>query len=459
MERNNSNRDFEQYVKQNADQYRMFPSEKVWKGVHNALHRRRRWYGFGLAFLFLMTGGAVTWVMHTYPVTAKTATKIPDNLQIAATDPATETPRITDIAEVLPFAPANSSDPDSDAIAMISGQQTSAPTATAQPGTLAFTDNADKIPSRVPVFNTTLLVNEADGDPASIIVRSTASEFTPVVTENKVTRISADADQLIQQTSAARLSQIPSIEDVVVSYNRPKKRINWQVFITPTISYRRLSVDKSISDDERVAVPFATLRNVNSVVTHKPDLGVQLGVNARYPVSKTINLRAGFQFNINRYDIQAYSYGGEAATIDLAGGPGQTVTTWTNLRNRGGYKQNWLKNYYLSVSLPLGAEVRVFGNKKTYVGVAGTIQPTYVVSDRAYLISTDYKNYAKVPWLIRNVNLSTGFEAFVNYGRGKTRWQVGPQVRYQLLSSFQKPYPVKENLFDFGVKIGVSVVK
>ena len=45
---NNNNRDFEQFVKQNADQYRMFPSEKVWNGIHNSLHTRRRWYGFGL---------------------------------------------------------------------------------------------------------------------------------------------------------------------------------------------------------------------------------------------------------------------------------------------------------------------------------------------------------------------------------------------------------------------------
>ena len=68
MESNFSNRDFEQYVKQNADQYRMFPSEKVWKGVNNALHTRRKWYGFWLGFLLLVTGGAVTWVMTSYPV-------------------------------------------------------------------------------------------------------------------------------------------------------------------------------------------------------------------------------------------------------------------------------------------------------------------------------------------------------------------------------------------------------
>ena len=64
MENNFNNRDFEQFVKQNADQYRMFPSEKVCKNIHHALHTRRRWYGLGLVVLFL-TAGIVTWVMLT----------------------------------------------------------------------------------------------------------------------------------------------------------------------------------------------------------------------------------------------------------------------------------------------------------------------------------------------------------------------------------------------------------
>ena len=55
MESSNNFRDFEQFVKQNADQYRMFPSEKVWRGIHTTLHTRRRWYSLGLGLLLLIT--------------------------------------------------------------------------------------------------------------------------------------------------------------------------------------------------------------------------------------------------------------------------------------------------------------------------------------------------------------------------------------------------------------------
>jgi len=189
-------------------------------------------------------------------------------------------------------------------------------------------------------------------------------------------------------------------------------------------------------------------------------VGLQIGLSGRYPITKDLKVRGGFQFNINRYDIKAYAFNGEVATIDLNGGPGNsTISTWTNYRNFNGYRSDWLKNFYFSVSAPIGAELKLFGNARTNVGVAGTLQPTYILSDKAYLISTDFKNYAEVPRLIRHVNLNTSFETFVNYTSGKTNWQVGPQVRYQILSSFQNKYPVKENLFDFGVKIGVTLNK
>ncbi|MEI9809721.1 MAG: hypothetical protein WDO16_18695 [Bacteroidota bacterium] len=146
----------------------------------------------------------------------------------------------------------------------------------------------------------------------------------------------------------------------------------------------------------------------------------------RFP--KNLKLRGGLQFNINRYDIKAFVYNGEQATINLSGN-NSSVTTWTNYRNYNGYKSDWLKNFYFSVSAPIGLEYMLFGNKKTSFGIAGTVQPTYILREKAYLISTDYKNYAKVPWLVRDLNVNTSFETFVNFtSRNNTRWQIGPQV-------------------------------
>ena len=254
-----------------------------------------------------------------------------------------------------------------------------------------------------------------------------------------------------------------TIESVLNSYKAiaKSKKISLQLYFTPTISYRKLTENKSFLRSTSSAsgtASYASLYNVNSVVTHKPDMGLELGISAGYPFTKNMKILAGLQFNINRYGIKAFTYPGEVATIALNSGT-DSVARWTNYRNFNGYNSNWLQNFYLSVSAPVGVELNLSGNNKTQFGIAGNIQPTYILSDRAYLISTDYKNYVEVPWLIRRWNVNTSIETFVGYSTGKINWKVGPQVRYQLLSSFQNKYPVKENLFDFGLKVGIMLNK
>jgi len=449
MESNFSNRDFEQFVKQNADQYRMFPSEKVWKGVNSVLHTRRKWYGLWLGVFLLLSGGAVTWVMTSYPSSDKpnkpsliihkstlpkspAAAKNIDNLFTLDKETAV-TDKVATVQEDL-IIPGFTSPISHEGQKPSEGSNDIAVSATVDN---LFIDNTLFHSQAVPAF---VLPQE-----------NWISEKSPVIIGNKLSDGSAVVPNYF------------TIENIVNAYQYKKipKKISWQLFVTPTVSYRKLSMNKSFDNPSSSNYPFAYLSDVNSVVTHKPDLGVQVGISGRYPISKTVNLRGGFQFNINRYDIKAYAFNGEFVTIDLNGGTGNnnTISTWTNYRNYNGYRSDWLKNFYFSFSLPVGAELKLFGNDKTNVGVAGTLQPTYMLSDEAYLISTDYKNYAEVPRLIRHVNLNTSFETFVNYTSGNTKWQIGPQVRYQLLSSFQNKYPVKENLFDFGVKIGVTLSK
>ncbi|TMI72460.1 MAG: hypothetical protein E6H09_09830 [Bacteroidetes bacterium] len=83
MESNFNNRDFEHYVKSNADQYRMIPSEKVWKSINNTLHSRRKWYGIGLSLLLVSTAISVTWVMLSYPTSKKQEAGLAQNTIIS----------------------------------------------------------------------------------------------------------------------------------------------------------------------------------------------------------------------------------------------------------------------------------------------------------------------------------------------------------------------------------------
>ncbi|HEX6190777.1 MAG TPA: hypothetical protein VFZ42_00365 [Chitinophagaceae bacterium] len=479
MESRNNNTDFEQFLKQNADQYRMFPSENVWKGIDNALHTRRRWYGLGLALLLLLTGAGVTWVMLSNPATKqhttvspaaseKTAVSVPvvitpvrtDNKNTSTANSIVSGPQIYSYPSKSPVDVQQSI---ADAAKFVTGISDIA--LQTQP-TTSFKENNNSAITHSIVNNTSSLTDHITSGLVVPLTAATAveSQAAPAIVADEV--LSTSTSIAVSPVVEKEVPLYPmTIESVINSYRRPRsgKGISLQLYIAPNVSYRKLSENKAFL---RSAVSSGTVpasvayRDVNTAVTHKPDIGIEVGVAAKYALSKTILLRAGLQFNISRYDIRAYNNPGEIATIALDAGTGtNSISQETIYRNYNGNRANWLQNLYYSASIPLGVELKFPSKKSTYFAIAGTIQPTYIITDRAYLLSTDYKNYVEVPSLIRRWNMNTGFEALVGYTAGKTEWQIGPQVRYQIRSSFEDQYPLKENLFDFGLKVGVLLNK
>jgi hypothetical protein len=318
-------------------------------------------------------------------------------------------------------------------------------------------------PSSLINNNTTITTSNeiAIGDiPKKIQVEETnklKTENSPLITAN---------------TQSAITDMTPyGIESVSNSYIKlaKRKKATWQIYFTPTVTYRSLKENQAFIKAARLATnpinqtspsPSAityNLAELEHVVTHKADLGFQLGTSVSHPLSRKLRLVTGFQFNVNKYDIKAYGHTTEVATISLNTlGRRSSVSTVTSYRVIGsGYNVNWLRNFYFSASVPIGLEYVVARGKRSYVGVAANVQPTYVLDNKSYLVSTDYKNYAQVPSLTRHWNINTGAEIFAGIVNKKSEWRISPQVRYQTLSSYKNTYPVKENLFDVGVKLGL----
>jgi len=231
------------------------------------------------------------------------------------------------------------------------------------------------------------------------------------------------------------------------------------MYVSPTVSYRKLVGHASKSNYSYSGFAYSANlgfpTDVNDAVTHKPSVGIELGTAFIYPVSKKFRIKAGLQFNLNNYQVEAYSYIPEIAPFG-AGNFTQPINTVSYYRNFNGFDKTWLKNSHFMVSVPLGVELTVIGNKRVAFNIASTIQPTYVINNDAYLVSTNLKNYAQEPSLYRKWNIHAGGEAFMSINTGTVNWVVGPQVRYQILSSYKEKYPIKEHLIDFGFKIGVT---
>ena len=66
MERGFYNEDIEELLKEKADQYKMYPSDKVWKGIHRSIHPNRKWYWLSLV-LFLGAVGYYTFIEFITP--------------------------------------------------------------------------------------------------------------------------------------------------------------------------------------------------------------------------------------------------------------------------------------------------------------------------------------------------------------------------------------------------------
>jgi len=402
MEREFSDENMEEFLRQNADGLRMRPSARVWKGISTQLNRRRRKFGWILGTSLLLTTALGYYLVNESPKSSYNSTaNYNSRTEKYVSKQTSEKPKISN--ELIAI-----------------GKKSTGDSKTSYQNNLINTES--------PIDNLET-ANKAESIFTPTIVDSYFDSGLPIETN-------VNGEEIVT-------SDPLTIESVVNNYIPKKSKLSWQTYFTPTVSYRRLNNNY-----------------IESLIPHKPAFGFQLGLAAKYPVSKIAKLRAGLQFNVNRYEIKTYNSYSQTATIRLSDRNGVSYARpVTNYNNFSGYKSSWLQNFYFQVSAPIGIELKLKGDDKVQFGIASTVQPTYMLGERAYVISTDYKNYAEMPSLVRRWNVNTNFETFVGYSTGRVNWQVGPQVRYQLLSSYLKKYPVKENLFDFGMKVGLSFNK
>ena len=437
MKRDLHNDSFESFLKQNADELSMRPSATVWKRISKKLHPRKRWLGFGFGALLVSFS-----LLAYYSTNHNTAVPVPG--KTAATDQKA----IKNTA--LPTTQPTDNSSLNNHTTLVSTTQPAKPTAgilSTLNGGLSATDHVPTGPSGERVFSEVVL---------SPALPMAGMGLYNSLQKKPFTAITPTDNSIMDNT-------VPANTTAAIKKAGKNRKFSMQVTFTPNISYRKFSENKLAGTTAASGAPYnfrpSSAYNINNMVTHKPNMGLQVGLVTKYALSKNIALRSGLQFNMNRYEVKASNnYVPELTTIALNSRylP-DSVNTMSSYRNYNGYGSDWLQNLYFQLSVPVGLEVNLHSDSRMQFGIASTIQPTYVFGDRVYLLTTDYKNYAQMPWLVRRWNVNTSFETFVSYSSGHIKWQVGPQVRYQLLSSFINKYPFKENLFDFGLRVGVSL--
>lgn len=459
MEGKYNDREFEQFLKENADNHRLYPSDEVWTKIHARLHAKKRWPLTSLLVL-AFTVSSITWLASGDRSTEQATVGIgkPLNKQSVSIAPtmtqSTNDNLLTDHTTALADERSLDNEP-----LLTNENVVRTTTSAAEPITPTAATTIEQAEQPTPAnaisseINTQPLHNEEQSSVGQQVI---SESLTP--------------SQLTASIRTDEAAQQPlTIESVTNSYQRQKHspKFSWQFHFTPTISYRSLKEDQKLMAQARLsfstapslATPTTDLKNS---IRHRPDIGMQMGISGTYPIGKRVDFVAGLQFNVSKYDIKAFNYPTEVATIALVNswsGP-TAVSTLTSFRSNGFMnKASWLRNYYYSLSVPLGFEWRILGKKQNHWGINTSIQPTYVVGNRTYMISMDYQNYAEVPYLINKWNVNVGVETYAKFSIGQHDFRIGPQLRYQLFSSFKKGYPVSEHLYDFGIKLGMQLGK
>jgi len=421
---------FEEFILDEVNEHRMYPSGRVWENIRTEVHGKRSWPALTIISLSIL----VALTVSTFVVPQKS------------------TPIVTSVSVRHPSAPVAATKPTIE---------------------LQVTKTRKQFPKAV------IQVHEVVPErPTQENLETTGTAFSTInneVTDELQTSIEAAAtiSTSDSQTKINKPSLLPALIQQQVNNNfdlsssannkQKNRKYSVQFYATPSASFRVLSDQKvkELIQPSLIAIPLTApisqTPTFNQAVRHRPDIGLELGLTFNYPVTNKLQFKTGLQVNIRQYQIDTYETGANAATLALVnGGRIQTISVLSSYNNNVGFRSAQLNNKVYQIAMPIGLDYQVLKFKKFGIHTQATIQPTYNINKNVYLLSTDYANYAAGNEYVRKWNINTSVGIQFSYQKGNTIWQLGPQIRYQTLPTYNNPYPIKENLIDYGFRIGWS---
>ena len=546
MERKFYTDDFEQLLKEKSDEFRMYPSKRVWHSIYNDLHPGRKWPSIAVSMVLIIALLMVGYWNNNFSKTtiaagnttknaaphinasandnaAISSTLLPPNTGFATTAFSASSSKNTGanqteinnnpknylastgiVLNTIPgsngYNAAISKQPAAESdIALQNGAvpntsfnnpQQSANNAKANLNaglenilpTVTFLNNTQQNNIKTTVSAGINPGNIAAAD-AGQTLNNNRNDITDATGTVKTESINKDRDQAVankeNKVAKPAATTITATDKKLLSANDDKawiedyafhnksKRKKWQdrtsleLYITPSAGYRNLTNAAKYN----TIVPASPLSgasvssvDANKSVNQTPGLGLEAGFGITYSVAKNLRIKAGIQANYTNYGINAEETNHPVLTTLLMVDPygnNYIKPITSTLANTTGAQTIKVHSQTYQFSIPIGVALKLSGNKKLEWYAGASLQPTAIIGSKSYLISADRKNYVEDPSLMRRWNLNAGFETYINYKLDGFTLQVGPQFRYQLLSTYNNTYTVKENLYNLGLKIGI----
>ncbi|OIR08366.1 hypothetical protein GALL_95340 [mine drainage metagenome] len=478
MENNfNTNDELNQYLIDEVESHKMYPSEHVWENIRTQLHGNPSWPALTFIAIAIILTLTVSTLFNYPPKTIITKTNTLVLKQGNNTDISNAPAEISPVAKTETLEQQiNITNYTKETLAaitnknIIGNEDLIIPEKKVLPSIEIIAQNKSaaniSLQHLDPVANTSLLIDNTNlvDEFAYVNQNSNSAAITTTATTAKKSKYQSLSDK----------SGIQSNENNADSYlnefgfetKKPVKKpsgFELEFYVTPSVSYRKLEEDNSrliYAQPTTMALsqnhPTA---NVNNSVRHTPALGMELGAGILYNLTHNFKLKTGLQFNIRQYYIDATQTYGMATIAFVQNNRLDSVSIasmFGNSTGTNGYYSTKLDNKLYQIAIPIGFQWDFLQGKKWGLSASASIQPTFTLNKNVYMISTDYKYYANGSPFFRKWNFNSSLEFNLTYKTGNVKWYFGPQLRYQHLPTYNDVYPIKEYRLDYGFKIGIA---
>ena len=480
MEENNYRDEFELFLKESADEFKMVPSRRIWFSLYNNLHPDRKWPSMAVC-LFILTAVLYIGIANNNSLSnaAKKASK--DNFTYSINEKNKKDKFTFSRKNYLKqknkqqptFSLESFSKNDLESIDIISENVGSGTVSSSITNEISFENNITEVTNVAALndFDNQKSFGKNNKNDKNIELESDF-ELQRTTKQNLLTKIEVDipltaatenlpvklnSTQIFIEKNNFSFNERSWLEDYSFrnkpAINKFKQNTTLSYYITPSLGYRILS---KIKENNRSYSSFAAGRTNNEPMQllNNAALNFEVGFVLQYKVSKKFRIKSGVQANYTNYISNVTALGHPLETSINLNNNNNNIRSSNYSSKVGNDKIN---KTTVQIALPLGADFKIAGNQKVGWYAGGNIQPTYILGGSAYVLSADEKYYISENAMLRKFNLNTSIETFISFKSSKgVVLNVGPQFRYQLLSTYKKSYGYTENLYNVGVKVGVT---
>jgi len=242
--------------------------------------------------------------------------------------------------------------------------------------------------------------------------------------------------------------------------NNNESELSYQLYATSSVGYSNSFRNEGTEVSNSSTNHLQSVNDINRTLRYMPEYNLEAGGAFLVNVTSSLKLKAGMQLNYTNYKLTNNESNSEIANSEsynsIINNTAQTnEIQLLNLDMNSEFKKFNSSTY--QISIPLGTELELVGNHQLKWFAGATIQPSYVVGGYPGQNTNETKNYLDDGYEFRKWNVNTSFETFLSYKLPNgSRINAGPQFRYQLFSSYESKYLYNEKQYNIGLKLGIS---